>query len=263
VKDISATWEFYRTLGFSLAGGSLDQGWGVLHNGGTEIGLFQGMMPENIINFRGSHIQQLAAELKQRGFTLESEAQFEAGKYPPEWSQDSQGNELPADGSGSFSVFDPGGICLFFDTVPVERAAFQSGAKFSFEALPNEMSEGLPPLGDCTICFSVEDVAASAAFYERLGMVAEGGAADSGYVIFNVGAPRDFRIGLYHNSHISEHLINFRGADVFATAERLRGEGLEVERGPERESDGSDGLWLRDPDRNLVYFNTAPGERKY
>lgn len=261
VADIHAAWEFYRRLGFSLAGGSLDQGWGVLHNGGAEIGLFQGMMPENIINFRGPHIQQLAAEFRRRGFSLEREAQYEAEKYPREWSRDAVGNQLPNDGSGSFNVFDPGGLCLFFDTVPVERAAYNAGAKFSFEALPNKMDDGLPLLGDCTICLSVNDVASSAAFYERMGMVAEGGAAKQGYMIFNVVAPRDYRIGLYHNSHIDEHLINFRGADVFATAERLKGEGLEFERGPEHESDGSDGLRLRDPDNNLIYFNTAPEER--
>lgn len=263
VKDINATWEFYRRLGFCLAGGSLEQGWGVLHNGGTEIGLFQGMMPRNIINFRGPHIQQLAAELRQRGFELDKEAQYDAEKYPAEWSRDADGNQLPVDGSGSFSVCDPEGVCLFFDTVPVERDAALKGAKFSFEALPNELLDGLPEIGDSTVCLSVNDVAAHAAFYERLGMVPAEGRVDDGYLILVNTKPREFRIGLFGREHIGESLINFRGGDVFAISERLKSEGLKIERGPETEDDGSDGLWLRDPDDNLIYFNTAPQERKY
>ena len=263
VADINASWEFYRRLGMSLVGGKLEDKWAVLHNGETELGLFQGMLKGSIVNFRGIHIQQLAAELKSRGFALDSETDYDAEKYPAAWHQDAEGRTLPAEGSGSFNVFDPDGMTLMFDTVPVERAIYTGGARFSFEAGGGAAANNLPVLGESTICLSVADIHSSASFYDRLGMRRFGGDLAGGWAIFSNDAPRTFRIGLYSNEHIAEHLINFRGGDVFATAERLKGEGLTFESGPETEDDGSDGLMLRDPDNNLIYFNTAPTERQY
>jgi catechol 2,3-dioxygenase-like lactoylglutathione lyase family enzyme len=263
VADINASWEFYRRLGFSLAGGKLEEKWAVLHNGETELGLFQGMLKGSIVNYRGIHIQQLAAEFKSRGFELDSETDYDAAKYPAEWHQDAEGRNLPLEGSGSFNVFDPDGMCLMFDTVPVERAVYTGGARFSFEAGSGSAGNNLPVLGESTICLSVADIAKSAVFYERLGMRRSGGDPAGGWAVFSNDTPRSFRIGLYSKEHIAEHLINFRGGDVSATAERLQGEGLELERGPETESDGSDGLMLRDPEGNLIYFNTSPQERQY
>lgn len=263
VADIAASWEFYRRLGFALAGGKLEDHWAVLQNGTTELGLFQGTMQENIINFRGPHIQNLAAELRARGFELDSEMGYDADKYPAEWSHDAAGNQLPSEGSGSFNVFDPTGMCLFFDTVPVERAAFEAGRRFSFEALPMPADGVQQQLGDCTICLSIHDVPVSCAFYERLGMFHVEGNRHHDWSVYNTPGPRDFRIGLFGKQHVGETALNFRGGDVFGIGERLKGEGLGIERGPEKESDGSDGLWLRDPDGNLIYFNTAPQERQY
>jgi catechol 2,3-dioxygenase-like lactoylglutathione lyase family enzyme len=263
VEDINVSWEFYRKIGFSLAGGKLEEKWAVLHNGETELGLFQGMLKGSIVNFRGIHIQQLAAELKARGFDLDSETDYDAEKYPAEWHQDPEGRTLPLEGSGSFNVFDPGGVCLFFDTVPVERATYTGGARFSFEAGGGTVANGHPVLGDSTICLSVDDIAKSAAFYEGLGMRRSEGDLGEGWLVFTNDAPRSFRIGLFSKEHIAEHMINFRGGNVFEIADRLKGEGLELESGPETESDGSDGLMLRDPDNNLIYFNTAPQERQY
>ncbi len=43
VKDIEASKTFYETLGFSKMGGDQSQGWLILKNGPTIVGLFQGM----------------------------------------------------------------------------------------------------------------------------------------------------------------------------------------------------------------------------
>ena len=43
VKDLQASRAFYETLGFSAMGGDAAQGWLILKNGSTVIGLFQGM----------------------------------------------------------------------------------------------------------------------------------------------------------------------------------------------------------------------------
>ena len=51
VKDLQASRAFYEKLGFSAMGGDAAQGWLILKNGSTVIGLFQGMFEENILTF--------------------------------------------------------------------------------------------------------------------------------------------------------------------------------------------------------------------
>ncbi len=51
VKDIAASRAFYEKLGFTGAGGDAAQGWLILRNGTTTIGLFQGMFEDNILTF--------------------------------------------------------------------------------------------------------------------------------------------------------------------------------------------------------------------
>ena len=51
VKDIAASKAFYEKLGFSTMGGEQSQGWLILKNGNTIIGLFQGMFEKNILTF--------------------------------------------------------------------------------------------------------------------------------------------------------------------------------------------------------------------
>lgn len=51
VKDLGASKTFYEKLGFSDMGGDSSQGWVIMKNGSTVIGLFQGMFDENILTF--------------------------------------------------------------------------------------------------------------------------------------------------------------------------------------------------------------------
>lgn len=51
VKDLAASRAFYERLGFGSMGGDPDQGWLILKNGSTVIGLFQGMFDKNILTF--------------------------------------------------------------------------------------------------------------------------------------------------------------------------------------------------------------------
>ena len=62
--------------------------------------------------------------------------------------------------------------------------------------------------------------------------------------------------------HVASNTLNFRGGDVFAIAAALREQGLEMSSDAVTEDDGSDGAWIRDPDGNEIYFNTAPEERR-
>lgn len=51
VKDIAASKAFYEKLGFTTLGGEKSQGWLIMNNSTTVIGLFQGMFEKNILTF--------------------------------------------------------------------------------------------------------------------------------------------------------------------------------------------------------------------
>lgn len=51
VKDIAVSKAFYSKLGFEPFGGDETQGWLILRNGETVIGLFAGMLDANTLTF--------------------------------------------------------------------------------------------------------------------------------------------------------------------------------------------------------------------
>lgn len=58
VSNLANSREFYEALGFTKAGGDAGQGWLILRNGSTTIGLFQGMFDKNILTFNPGWNQQ-------------------------------------------------------------------------------------------------------------------------------------------------------------------------------------------------------------
>jgi len=83
VKDLHASREFYEKLGFSAVGGNADEGWLMLRNGTTTLGLFQGMFEKNILTFNPgwtaegedvdgdfTDVRALQARLVEQGVTL-------------------------------------------------------------------------------------------------------------------------------------------------------------------------------------------------
>ena len=85
VKDLARSRAFYEALGFAEAGGAPDQGWLILRNGDTVIGLFQDMFKGNILTFNPgwdqsgasqaafTDIRQIEARLKKAGLEIERE----------------------------------------------------------------------------------------------------------------------------------------------------------------------------------------------
>lgn len=51
VKDIHLSLAFYQNLGFTQFHGDIDQGWLILSDGETKIGLFQNMFEKNMLTF--------------------------------------------------------------------------------------------------------------------------------------------------------------------------------------------------------------------
>jgi lactoylglutathione lyase len=110
VRDIAASRAFYETMGFEVFGGDQDQGWLILRNATSTIGLFQGMFERNILTFNprwdrdahevpgGTDIRALAETLRARGVELASET----------------GLDAPA-GPASFILTDPDGNPVLVD----------------------------------------------------------------------------------------------------------------------------------------------------
>jgi catechol 2,3-dioxygenase-like lactoylglutathione lyase family enzyme len=51
VRDLDASAAFYSSLGFDVVGGDRDQGWLILRQGTTTIGLFHRMFEGNLLTF--------------------------------------------------------------------------------------------------------------------------------------------------------------------------------------------------------------------
>ncbi len=116
----------------------------------------------------------------------------------------------------------------------------------------------VPDLGALDICLNVKSVKRSMDFYRSLGFRWIGGVTRKGWAILE----RDgVRIGLFHG-YIKKNLLNFRGGDVHAIVAALRGAGLKPTTVKLLKSPGSGRAILKDPDGNVIFFDTTPKERK-
>ena len=109
VKDIRASYEFYKKLGFEDFGGDIAQNWIIMKNGDLIIGLFQGMLEKNTLTFNPgwdqsarkldsfTDVRLLQRRLKEQGVELVSEA------------------DETSEGPASFLVLDPDGNPILVD----------------------------------------------------------------------------------------------------------------------------------------------------
>jgi catechol 2,3-dioxygenase-like lactoylglutathione lyase family enzyme len=112
--DLDATRAFYEKLGLVPAEGDPGCGWMIMARRDdlpepgrrlidTYLSLFTGMIPTDMLNFRGGNVKAIALTLANRGLDVR-----EAVKINP-------------DGGGSLFLMDPDERAVFFDTTPPER----------------------------------------------------------------------------------------------------------------------------------------------
>lgn len=109
VKDLDASREFYEKLGFEVFAGDAAEHWLIMKNGGSVIGLFQGMFEQNIITFNpgwDQSAQQLAS------FTDVRQIQRQLRTQGVQFEQEATENTA---GPGSFVVRDPDGNPILVD----------------------------------------------------------------------------------------------------------------------------------------------------
>ena len=106
VKDLARSIAFYETLGFERVGGVPEKGWAILAHGPQgrrcRIGLYQGMIPYDVLNFRGGDVFAIAKDLEARGLRLKT------------------GPMIEQDGSAGATLLDPDGNEIYLNTAPGE-----------------------------------------------------------------------------------------------------------------------------------------------
>lgn len=109
VKNVALSRAFYEKLGFSVTAGEQSQGWLIMKNGTTIIGLFQGMFDKNILTFNPgwdsnaqnlpqfTDIRDIQRQLQAQGVVLKKTA--DAGSSGPEHIilEDPDGNQIMLD----------------------------------------------------------------------------------------------------------------------------------------------------------------------
>ena len=109
VADLTASRAFYEKLGFEAVFGEAEQGWQIMRNGRTTIGLFQGMFEHNIMTFNPGWDDE-AQPLDEYTDVRELQQQLEAAGVEFESKAD-----LSTSGPASFVVLDPDGNAILVD----------------------------------------------------------------------------------------------------------------------------------------------------
>ncbi|MCU0728252.1 MAG: VOC family protein [Planctomycetes bacterium] len=258
-KRFPETYEFYRTIGFTTVRGKPEHGWVGLNNAGTDLAIMRDL-PGNWLNFRGGDVPALAAEHRRRGLEPNGETAYDPKAWPEEWHTGPGGRRLPLEGAACYSLTDPDGNTVYFDTVPLERVRYVAGQRFCQPEATGRLLRGQRTLGRFELSLRVKSLRASLDFYTRLGLGIVFDRRKEGFAILGRERPARLRLGLYRG-HIRKNLLTFRGADVFSVASRLAKSGLRLDSGPEVEEDGSAAASLSDPESNVIYLNTMPGEK--
>lgn len=109
VADLGASLDFYTKLGFVATGGNVDDGWLILKNGETTLGLFHGMFERNMLTFnpgltarmeRLEHftdVREIQSRLSAAGLVVDSAIEPESA------------------GAGSITLIDPDGNPVLID----------------------------------------------------------------------------------------------------------------------------------------------------
>jgi|TARA_B100000315_G_scaffold190887_1_gene181021 hypothetical protein len=287
-KDLAGMRRFYEALGMKA---HIEQPNSVLlNNGDVDIALMT-FLDTPCLNFRGADVFQLHDQAAAAGLTLEGVPQ----RYKREqYNADADGmNWVEFDPDGNNVFFDTNknemgkkGYNLALQRVldATAKRLINVGASESCQdAFRSRVLEVfMPPecraqtdlgldttpltepgeyAGNFTLCLHTADNSAARRFYEAIGLQVTGN-NDEKWVHMGNG---DCEVDLM--TFLDENWLNFRGGDVFRIFEQMTATGLELQGEPTRytsEEMGGSGPgahWnTRDPDGNVVYFDTTDPE---
>ncbi len=218
---------------------------------GSHVLTFMSFLDGPVINFRGGHIHKLMLALKQRGFVAE-----EYNTEPEvQLMRDEKGSPLPANECGHFSVSDPDGREILFNTHPFERQPFEDALR----GLPRQDGLDSHParrgFQQLQIRFDTEKLDDNRQFYAMLGLTIlrssqSGKRLTMGYESCPpVATDLGFALQLQQAALKATSLI-FQYRDAQALAATLQAESLHL-----REHEGD---WIgMDPDGRPLIFRES------
>jgi lactoylglutathione lyase len=109
VRDLAASRQFYEHLGFEIAGDFTDQGWMILRQGDTVLGLFHGMFEGNLLTFNPGW-SQAAEPLDSFDDVRAIQARLRAAGVELTASTDPDGQ-----GPAHIALTDPDGNAILID----------------------------------------------------------------------------------------------------------------------------------------------------
>jgi lactoylglutathione lyase len=234
VADIKRSADFYQTLGFEVAGGSVEQHFLGLHRNDCSVSLYDfGNDPLYLQFYQGDNAA-LAERIRQAGIAFER---------PP--ATDETGSAFlirDLDGHGLFFINQPG-----YWSQPLVRAQGATAYDPGRRQYPPSTRDGLD-FGRFQLSLPVADIPASRAFYEKLGFRA---------LSDTLLQSDDCLVALYGLWLGRPQLIFWQG-DVDAIERDLTGRGLAFQ---PRYNDGKGtGAMLYDPDGHPLYFINQPSD---
>lgn len=245
--DVDETATFYERLGFRATGVDAPGLRRTLIQGRTVL-TFMSFLRRPLVNFRGASIHALVTKLAKRGFQI-----VDHNLPDPELQLmlDDDGEPLPDNECGYFTVTDPDGNEVFFNTHPPERAPYIAASWLTDPALVADVSI---PLGKLVLCLGVKDLATSVRFYQELGF----DLLDRGADTATLGAlpphvdedPNGFPLEL-RQAVTADATLAFRCGDSEGVVATLRELGVELETTP-------DGSAFVDPDGRRIALTSAP-----
>lgn len=221
---LEETVSFYKKLGFTPVGEDAP-GLRISLEYGAQSLTFMSFLQDNLINFRGAHIHRLKKCMQQIGIPV---TLFEEFKSEERLMLDDAGKPLPDNECGSFSIEDPEGHELFFNTHREERAPFEAAVSRQSTGLIDEL-HAEPSRTDVLHTLVVSDLSACQRFYESIGLlVRTQGEAAQVYPPLDVGDTRylfQLRLGdtkgvaiTLYNSHLNSEVLSDSGLDLTHTS---------------------------------------------
>ncbi|MCY3857602.1 MAG: hypothetical protein OXG25_01695 [Gammaproteobacteria bacterium] len=164
--QLERTVDFYKALDFTPTGEDAP-GLRVSLEYRSQSLTFMSFLQDNLINFRGAHIYRLKECMDEIGIPV---TLFEEFKSEERLMLDDEGNPLPDNECGSFSIEDPDGHEFFFNTHREEREPFEEAV-----LRPSPAMVGTPfnelNLPNVLYTLVVTDLIESQRFYESLGLI--------------------------------------------------------------------------------------------
>jgi hypothetical protein len=256
-------------------------------NGDIHLALLA-FLNEHSINFRGADPFEVHRKAVETGIAFEGQPErykkekYDAGADGKNWlTHDPDGNNIFFD-TNKNEIGEKGSALFFLraldatrrQLVNIEaptacRETFESEVveKFVIPALKQAAGRDLTPLpqpgrfaGFFSYCLKTSDNAASRDWYRALGLAV--GTPGEGEFIQMYTSDCDLAL----MNFLPENWLNFRGADIFRIYDQMTAAGLALEGEPahytEEEYGSAGAHWqTKDPDGNVVYFDTTDPER--